>query len=730
MHPLLTSSRSALLPTGFIALSLALAGAVQAQSVQLPQLPVPTVMKQATLTGHVPPSTMLSMSMSLQPRNRAAMTTYANRVNDPKSSDYHRFLTPTQIGERFGPSMDTVNAAVSFLKSKKMTVTLVAGNRMGILFKGRADSVESAFSTKLNTYRANGRTDRGPSRFMSFTTTPKVPAKVASQIVSIGGLQTAYRPIGRSTLTPSQTRQLYNAATLYGASPTGGHKGEGVNVGITNYDGYRLSNLPLLYSTFGLPTPTGGVGSNVTKVPTIAGDGETAGAVGEGDLDIQLVLAVAPKCNLYIYDAGATTDYVGDYVSVQIKEADDDIVDIVSESYGFPTDSSTRSIIVAAHDQHLAMSIQGITYLLATGDYGTDLLGNDYPNFDPEILQVGGSVATVDGQGNRISEVGWDGSGAGWSTFDIEFNVLPGYLVGSSVPTNINRRIFPDVALHAFGGTGEAYNFVFDGVVSSVSGTSASSPTFAGELALILQQLSEDDAADLSPSGRPRMGRLNDLIYTLDGDPSVFVDLSGGDAGQLPNGDQATGKPGWDFVTGWGAPDVDGLLTALLLNSSIAVSDEPTDIVVYHPSSPNIAFGTNVQGGVEALPTADGIAYSVQSVKQTGVGQVAASVVGFDLTGDPAKRRGLDLKVTFSSPSLTTGYVYLRNVQTGNYDVFKTVTGSGAMKSVTLSRVDIAKYVNGSSVDIMVRAIKPTRLGSTAFRLSIDQTIAIERLSR
>src|SRR5258708_38893812 len=117
--------------------------------------------------------------------------------------------------------------------------------------------------------------------------------------------------------------------------------GEGVTVGICNWDGYRLSNVPLYYSQFSLPAPSGGVGSNITVV-TISGGagGGTPGA--EGDLDIQMALGMAPLCNLRVYDGGSS-----DLIGVLTAESNDNLADVISESYGSNLPSSTAT---AAHN--------------------------------------------------------------------------------------------------------------------------------------------------------------------------------------------------------------------------------------------------------------------------------------------------------------------------------------------------------------------------------------------
>src|SRR5262249_31141104 len=157
----------------------------------------------------------------------------------------------------------------------------------------------------------------------SFSTPLSLPKEISKDVIDVTGLESYTRPMPRA-LNPTQTRTLYNLSPIYNASM----QGQGRTVAISNFDGYRLSNVPLYYSAFGLPTRSGGVGSNIhtVTVGTAAGPGTPQ---GEGDLDIQMVLGMSPLCDFYIYDS--TSDLIG----VLTREANDNLADVISESYGW-----------------------------------------------------------------------------------------------------------------------------------------------------------------------------------------------------------------------------------------------------------------------------------------------------------------------------------------------------------------------------------------------------------
>ncbi len=682
---------------------------------------LPTVLSGATYVSHVSSSATLNMAMSLTPANRAGLVAFSNSVSDPTSANYHRFLTPTQVGTKFGASTTTVNTAVAYLKSKGLTVGLIAKNHMAIVFSGKVSAIESAFSTKINNYSVSTRPTPGPLAFYSAATVPKLPSTFAGQVVTIDGLSNANPPIKRTTeLRPIDARNVYDATPLYGSSNTGGHKGEGVNIGISNFDGYRLTNAAIYANTFNLPLP-GGTGTNIHKVIVGGVDGETQNAGAEGDLDYQMVLGIAPKSDVYIYDGIG-----GGLIATLTEEADDNIVDIMTESYGF---GGGDDFYLAAHDQHLAMTAQGITYLGASGDSGTaDLINDPYPDFDPDVLEVGGSDVTVSGT-TRGTELGWTGSGSGWYQPAISFNVLPPYQVGDGVPTNINKRLVPDVALHA-----TAWFFAFNGAIQGVGGTSAATPSFAGQLGLILQTLKENDAADPTPSGRFRLGRIQDFIYPLMAGGSLaffdITDMDGANAGLLPDGTPSVTKVGWDFVTGLGAPDDNILFQSFLGTSSIDFTNEPTSTAIFSVTSPNLVLGTAPFGDATSLSAADGVSYTLQSVKQNGVGQVAAITIGVPLQTSKTAHSAT-ASVTMMTPTNVTGTIYLFNSSTSQYDLVATVAGTGGMTTTSIPLdLSTGTYTAGNTVKMLVRGLKPTRLGSSTFTLAVDSAIVMEKVSR
>ena len=545
------------------------------QSATLRELPdsLRAAVLRSQLVGDAQDQQKIYLAVCLELTDLAGLEELADSVSDPSSPSYRQFITPEEVGERFGASSADVEAVVSYLKSKGMTIDFVNKNRTSVMAYATVAQAESAFSTQIRQYV--GRDPRGLTISYRSNSTPlMLPARLARVVTAVQGVEDYTRPYPRQVFNPLMTRNVYNSTPLYSL----GMQGQGRKIAYSNWDGYRLSNIPLYVAAFGLPVPGGGVGTNIHQVSIGGANGNVSGVGGEGDLDLQMELGMAPLADIYIYDNANQADLIG----VLSREVSDNLADVISESWGWQLPASFAT---SAHAQHISMTVQGITYMCASGDNGTSLDPFSYPNYEPEVLQVGGTVCTTNGT-VRTSEVGWGGSGGGWSTNSATFNVLPSWQVGTGVPTNINKRLVPDIGLHASGGNTGAFFFYANGSLQGGAiGTSFSSPIFAGCLALVEQRLAFFGLA-------PRFGRIQDLIYSQNGRTDVWFDITSGNNGTLPNGSPSNCTAKWDTVTGWGAPNIDMFFHSVAL-------------VVKVPTTLNVFRGQITGGNVGSLASSD-----------------------------------------------------------------------------------------------------------------------------
>lgn len=627
---------------------------------------VPAAAMAAVPANHTDPNKVLHLSISLPYGDQAGMEAFADSVSDPYSPNYRQFITPQEVGERFGLPIEKVGAVKAYLESQGFKIRLVGANRLSILADATVAQAEAAFKTTINDYPAKVSPDGKP--FFAFSKPVQLPTTISGVVLDVAGMESLTKPIPKA-LTPTQTRTLYNLAPAYSA----GFQGQGRNIAISNWDGYRLTNVPLYYSAFGLPTPSGGVGSNI-RVVTVSGGAGSGTASGEGDLDIQMVLGMAPLCTFTIYDGGSS-----DLIGVLTAEVNENLADVISESYGWNLSASTAT---SAHNLHLSMTAQGITYMAASGDSGTTIEPYSYPNYDPEVLMVGGTVATVGTSGTRTTEVGWSGSGGGWSTNTATFNKLPSWQVGTGVPTTTNYRLSPDVALHASSSTG-AYQFYLSGSLSSAYvGTSFACPVFAGALGAAEQKIISLGGLPANSAGKQRFGRIQDLFYSQNGRSDVWFDVTSGSNGKLPSGTTSNAGVGWDFVTGWGAINFDAFVTTQVSTTpDFTVSTTPSSVTVLPGGTAAYTSTVTALNGfsgittlsVSGLPSGATATFSPTSI--TGSGTSALSVV----TTSSTPVGSYTLTITGTSGSLVHTSTVTLIVGTPDF----TISASPTTRSIT-----------------------------------------------
>jgi kumamolisin len=166
----------------------------------------------------------------------------------------------------------------------------------------------------------------------------------------------------------------------------------------------------------------------------------------------------------------------------------------------------------------------------ASGDSGEP----DVPSSSPYVTSVGGTILQLDATGTWADEIAWHNSGSGES---LSFEA-------PSWQTVAGKRAVSDVAIAA----GPYWMYTF-GNWRSARGTSFSSPVFAAMIAVI------DHAR--RDAGKPAVGLVNRALYTNASVQAALRDVVAGETSSY------RAAVGWDYPTGWGAPNAAALAEAL-----------------------------------------------------------------------------------------------------------------------------------------------------------------------
>jgi subtilase family serine protease len=255
--------------------------------------------------------------------------------------------------------------------------------------------------------------------------------------------------------------------------------------------------------------------------------------------------------------------------------------DVISQSFGateqtFPSKQSLLDLRSAFKNA----AEHGVTVLGSSGDdgatdaqfNGSDLYTmpvNSWPSADPLVTSVGGTMLTLDDNGNRLApDVVWNdlntvGGGAGGGGVSTVFS-RPSFQNDVRKVTG-NHRGTPDISLSAAVDGAVILYFTFQPGREGyhlVGGTSEASPEFAGVVAMA-DQLAHHD-----------LGNINNRLYRL-GQFHGFggiVDVTQGNNtfGPFTNSDGTThtvqgftAGPGYDLASGNGTIDAARFVPAL-----------------------------------------------------------------------------------------------------------------------------------------------------------------------
>jgi subtilase family serine protease len=524
---------------------------------------------------------------------------------DPTSPQYHHWLTPTEFGERFGPSANDMAKITGWLEAQGFTVEKSSNGRQFLLFTGTSAQVESAFQTEMHRYLVNGKTYFANAKPASI---PTALAPAVSDVASMNSFtqltpeyhllpNPAAKACSNPYTGPSCTTALTGPADLsaiYDAAPLAKNNVLGQGQSITLIEESNINPLDLtdFRTLTGLPAASLNVIVNGEDPGLVSGD-ET-----EAIADVEYAGALAPDAVLNVIVTGSTELDQGIVISMAYA-VDNDVSPITSMSYGGCESINNTfapnvvALFKAAYEQGAA---EGISQFVAAGDYGgagclntglSEGYGVNAIGDSPWNVSVGGTefimpdpsvyfpppsyTATA-----YIPESTWndyenpeDGRPlAGGGGVSINFT-KPAWQTGPGVPADGARDV-PDVSLVA--GDNLAYmvceqDYLGDcaaGYEMGLIGTSLASPSWAGIQALVNQQNNEVGGA----------GNPNPTYYRLASSAnSPFHDITVGDTDVPGNCEDElfcnggaglvgyAATPGYDLATGLGSVDVNKLAT-------------------------------------------------------------------------------------------------------------------------------------------------------------------------
>src|SRR5689334_9357945 len=148
------------------------------------------VLQRATDVGPADPDRPLSLCVSMPYARPEAMQAFVDSVSNPGSPDYLHFITPEEVGERFGLEVDQVNQVAGYLRGAGFTLTMISKNRTTILADATVAQASAAFHTTIREYTIVPQNPVEPSRFIAFSSDVVLPASLAPLVLDVSGLET------------------------------------------------------------------------------------------------------------------------------------------------------------------------------------------------------------------------------------------------------------------------------------------------------------------------------------------------------------------------------------------------------------------------------------------------------------------------------------------------------------------------------------------------------------
>jgi len=521
-------------------------------------------------TGSLPSSTSLQLSIGLSVTDPAGLASALRDVADPKSAAYRKYLTPEQFTARFAPSAADYQSVIDWAKAKHLSIVKTHSNRLMLDVSGTAADVEQAFTVKLEQAQ---RTDA--STFYRPDREPSLDLKVA--VKAITGLDNFERPKTHGGSSPIGNYISKDLRTAY--VPGTSLNGAGQSLGILAFDGYKPTDVASYQMQAGLPA--------LVPVNVLAADasGAPAGTAAETVSDVELALAMAPGLkNLTVYIGGVCNDR--DSLLNDIAES---TPLSLQNSTSFTCGLSTMSIQIFSQ-----MAMQGQSFFVPSGDsggYPADQQFWDVSN----VTVVGGTALSMNGAGTSYqSETTWSDAANMYSSGGgPEYMIpIPSYQQGTTfAPGSGASTVYrndPDVSMVAQG----LYIVSTSPFANGFEGTSASTPLWAGFMALVNQQNASNGIAPTWASP---------TIWNIGRNPAAYAagfnDITTGTATSYwTNGVTHSAGPNYDLATGWGTPK-SGLIDQMgcaACNGSTASVSAPPMCVAFQSDSQNCGVCGNV----------------------------------------------------------------------------------------------------------------------------------------
>ena len=412
------------------------------------------------------PMTDLILVLRRSPEVQAAFDNFVESQYDASSPNFHHWLTPEQVGEKFGPAMADIATVSSWLSSHGLSVDEISKDRMTIRFSGSARQVEAAFHTELHNLAVKGEAHfsnmsdpqipialepvvMGPKALHNFIPKPlhrtggkaalnretgkwqrmAEPNAATASVPKANAAFTGARPdivftcTGTGCLEEDVTP--YDFAAIYNLSPlwSAGIDGTGQTIAIAGRSDVKASDVASFRSTFGL------TGGSYTQINNGSDPGNCTSTAAnalctlddqiENALDVEWAGATAPKAAVKLVVTQQTSSNDAIYLSAKYA-IDNKVAKIINVSYGLCELGLGTTNNASYNTLWQTAESAGISVFVASGDSGSPACDQGAASQGPYGAEFGLAVSGIASTPHNTAvggtDLNWDTASTYWNT--------------------------------------------------------------------------------------------------------------------------------------------------------------------------------------------------------------------------------------------------------------------------------------------------------------------------
>ncbi len=354
--------------------------------------------------------THLTVVLKRSPERQRAFEQLLREQQDPASANFHQWLQPREVGDRFGLLPGEIETVSAWLRAQGLRVDDVSNSRTRIQFSGTAAKVGAAFGSTMRSYQVR------EEKRIAIAQPPQLPAEVAALVLAVHGLESVSEkpnlgpeigrighegPQAKSTSCSSTSTDCFHSiwpgdfAAIYGVGDAykQGLTGAGQTIAILGRANVYLPDIENFQGKAAISikdpvtiVPPNGIdpGPPLSTPPT---DPATLDDQREATLDVTRANSVAPGATIQLVVSLVTKTSSGlSIAGTYVVDSEPVQARIMSISFGLCEQSAGQSSTFFWDNLFSQAAAEGISVFVSSGDSGA--AGCDAAFTAPPATQV------------------------------------------------------------------------------------------------------------------------------------------------------------------------------------------------------------------------------------------------------------------------------------------------------------------------------------------------------